>query len=172
MCNTAQFQCLQDGRCIPESWTCDGETDCLDASDERNCPTGNFIIQLLSSRTTVRHSTRPWDYLGPAFKQFASWSSIIYLSHETLHWGLRLFILFGLLTSHVRKLIFPLYYSPHLSSAADTELIWWCRQEIGQGQFDKHIFFTSNYFDIWPKQVELNIKMSLILIFRHNTGQL
>ena len=60
VCNTAQFQCLQDGRCVPESWTCDGEKDCLDASDERNCPTGNFIIQLLhqNNRETFLETLR------------------------------------------------------------------------------------------------------------------
>lgn len=32
-----EFQCRVDGLCIPMRWRCDGDTDCMDLSDENNC---------------------------------------------------------------------------------------------------------------------------------------
>lgn len=32
-----EFQCRLDGLCIPMRWRCDGDTDCMDLSDENNC---------------------------------------------------------------------------------------------------------------------------------------
>lgn len=32
------FVCVSDGMSIPPSWQCDAAADCLDASDERDCP--------------------------------------------------------------------------------------------------------------------------------------
>lgn len=39
-CKEDQFQC-EHGHCIPVRWHCDGETDCLDSSDEESCEQGN-----------------------------------------------------------------------------------------------------------------------------------
>ena len=37
-CRPGQFRC-GDGRCVDESKICDGEFDCVDAADERDCAT-------------------------------------------------------------------------------------------------------------------------------------
>ncbi|KAH3738368.1 hypothetical protein DPMN_045002 [Dreissena polymorpha] len=38
-CLNSQFKCT-NGRCIDDSYKCDGDDDCLDDSDEQNCPAG------------------------------------------------------------------------------------------------------------------------------------
>ena len=39
MCNTEQLEC-GDGQCVPRSWACDGEADCTDGTDEKDCSAG------------------------------------------------------------------------------------------------------------------------------------
>ncbi|XP_054622204.1 MAM and LDL-receptor class A domain-containing protein 1 isoform X4 [Dunckerocampus dactyliophorus] len=38
-CSVDHFQCVYSFQCIPKSWLCDGQLDCLDQSDEEGCPT-------------------------------------------------------------------------------------------------------------------------------------
>lgn len=36
-CSAEEFHCVTDGTCIPERWSCDGDKDCEDGSDEKDC---------------------------------------------------------------------------------------------------------------------------------------
>lgn len=36
------FAC-NDGRCIPRSWRCDGDIDCKNEEDEKNCTSKSFL---------------------------------------------------------------------------------------------------------------------------------
>lgn len=36
-CPPTNFQCRSDGRCVPLTWRCDVDKDCLDGSDEEEC---------------------------------------------------------------------------------------------------------------------------------------
>lgn len=45
-CRDREFQC-DDGLCINEDWQCDGENDCDDMTDERDCR--KYILNILYS---------------------------------------------------------------------------------------------------------------------------
>ncbi|XP_060593200.1 MAM and LDL-receptor class A domain-containing protein 1-like [Ruditapes philippinarum] len=46
-CDAKMYQCTMDQICIPESFVCDGETDCQDGTDESFCDRPNGSYKLL-----------------------------------------------------------------------------------------------------------------------------
>jgi len=42
-CGDGQFRCPLSGQCILDDFVCDGDNDCGDNADERNCPHGEYI---------------------------------------------------------------------------------------------------------------------------------
>lgn len=43
-CGNEEYFCSTERRCIPETWKCDGKSDCLDDEDEKfcDCPSDSF----------------------------------------------------------------------------------------------------------------------------------
>lgn len=56
-CGPDRFHCVKNDRCIPESWVCDKERDCPDASDELKCGGKKNMMKDADSDDS-RHSTR------------------------------------------------------------------------------------------------------------------
>lgn len=55
-CSQYEFGCVS-GQCVPLGWWCDGETDCLDGSDEQQCnrTCGPDQVLCLSGDQCVQH---------------------------------------------------------------------------------------------------------------------
>lgn len=70
VCNTDEFTCRKSkGECIPLTWMCDGNPDCSDGSDEKECSKLIITINITHMYTTFRLS---WQCL------------IIFLIHHSI----------------------------------------------------------------------------------------
>lgn len=58
-CRSYEFRCASGAQCVPQAWRCDGETDCLDASDEQQCatPCGPAQVSCLSGDQCVNRQS-------------------------------------------------------------------------------------------------------------------
>ncbi|KAA8580475.1 hypothetical protein FQN60_013433 [Etheostoma spectabile] len=54
-CRSYEFSCSTGWQCVPRAWRCDGETDCMDGSDEHECnaPCGPGQVPCLSGDQCV-----------------------------------------------------------------------------------------------------------------------
>jgi len=39
-----RFACVSDGKCLPNRWRCDRESDCKDSTDEKDCEKSKSIL--------------------------------------------------------------------------------------------------------------------------------
>lgn len=46
---STEWKCPSNGQCISRNWLCDGENDCNDGSDEKNCGNFPFVNHMISS---------------------------------------------------------------------------------------------------------------------------
>lgn len=62
-CSPLAFTCARGGQCIPSQWRCDQHNDCLDGSDEQNCPTRPTSTCPSTSFTCDNHLCIPRDWV-------------------------------------------------------------------------------------------------------------
>lgn len=59
-CSTNQVPCATNDFCIPEYWQCDGDLDCPDGSDERDCPATSCATDQFTCETVYRCIPLAW----------------------------------------------------------------------------------------------------------------
>ncbi|XP_029576228.1 low-density lipoprotein receptor-related protein 1-like [Salmo trutta] len=62
-CHVDEFQCRMDSLCIPMRWRCDGDTDCMDLSDENDCEGVTHMCDpavKFSCRNSARCISKAW----------------------------------------------------------------------------------------------------------------
>jgi len=85
ICSQFSFEC-DEGRCRPNSYRCDGISDCIDETDEANCTdTGKCVIYKMcsgrrSGRKVLIHLSASW-----VFTRSNLLSTSVHLQQQTLH---------------------------------------------------------------------------------------
>lgn len=62
LCRGIEFECASDSSCLPASYQCDGENDCVDSSDERGCCKCSDVIKNLFGYLKRGSSNRSGDW--------------------------------------------------------------------------------------------------------------